>query len=82
MNEEKKELMKKVALGTAAVGLIGVGYFIGKEVGFNIAKRNVGINLSNWFSSFPDEEALKLVESFDSYAKKCTINATGTLLPK
>lgn len=82
MNEEKKELMKKVALGTAAVGLIGVGYFIGKNVGFKISIRNVGLNLTNWISSFPDEEAFRLAESFNSYTEECTIKATGMLLPK
>ena len=75
--------MKKVIIGTTAVGLIGVGYFIGKEVGFKICGRNVKINLVNWLSSLPDkEEALRLVESLGSYTKKCTVNATGILLPK
>lgn len=82
MNEEKKAFAKKVALGTAAIGLIGVGYFIGKEVGFNIYTRNLSINLTNWFSEFPEEEAFRLAESFKSYAKKCTIKATGISLPK
>lgn len=83
MNEEQKELMKKVIIGTTAVGLIGVGYFIGKEVGVKICARNVEINLVNWLSSLPDkEEALRLVESLESYAKKCTVNATGILLQK
>lgn len=83
MNEEQKELMKKVIIGTTALGLIGVGYFIGKEVAFNICGRNVEINLVNWLSSLPDkEEALRLIESLESYAKKCTVNATGISLPK
>lgn len=83
MNEKQKELMKKVIIGTTAVGLIGVGYFIGKEVAFKICERNVELNFVNWLSSLPDkEEAFRLLESFDSYCKECTIKATGILLPK
>ena len=83
MNEKQKELMKKVIIGTTAVGLIGVGYFIGKEVAFKICERNVELNFVNWLSSLPDkEEALRLLESFESYFKKSTIKATGILLPK
>lgn len=41
MNEKQKELMKKVIIGTTTVGLIGIGYFIGKEVAFKICERNV-----------------------------------------
>ena len=83
MNEKQKELMKKVIIGTTAVGLIGVGYFIGKEVAFKICERNVELNFVNWLSSLPDkEEALILLESFESYGKECTIKVTGILLPK
>ena len=83
MNEKQKELMKKVIIGTTAVGLIGVGYFIGKEVAFKICERNVELNFVNWLSSLPDkEEALRLLESFESYCKKFKIKATGIFLPK
>ena len=80
--EMNEELMKKAIIGATAVGLIGVGYFIGKEVGFRICERNIEINLTTWLSSFPEEEALKLVESLGSYSKKCTVKATGISLPK
>lgn len=83
MNKKQKELMKKVIIGATAIGLISVGYFIGKEVAFKICKRNVEINLVNWLSSLPDkEEALRLIESLESYSKKCTVKATGISLPK
>lgn len=83
MNDEKKELAKKVAPIATAVGLIGVGYFIGKEVAFKICGRNVAINLVNWLSSLPDkEEALRLIESLESYSETCTVNMTGISLPK
>ncbi len=48
--EMNEELMKKAIIGATAVGLIGVGYFVGKEVAFKICERNVGINIGlNWF---------------------------------
>lgn len=83
MNEEQKELVKKAIFGATAVGLIGVGYFIGKEVAFKICGRNTAINLVNWLSSLPDkEEALRLIESLESYSETCTVNVTGISLPK
>lgn len=69
--EMNNELIKKAIIGVTAVGLIGVGYFIGKKVGFKICGRNIEINLNRWLSSFPDkEEAFRVCESLESYAKK------------
>ena len=52
-------------------------------MGFNICKRNIEINLNHWLSSFPDkEEAFRVCESLNSYAKKCTVKADGISFPK